>query len=217
MRSITFTKYQHNSFLRLISKIVSYVFHPLFMPTMMALLLFYISKSSFVGIEDKVKFNWAIIIGINTMFFPALTVFLLKKLGFIQSIHLKTMRERIIPLIATMVFYFWAYQVFKSFNSPFILRVFLLGCFWGIIAVFMANIFTKISMHTAAAGGVIGILIVLLIIGQTNFLIPFLIVLLIAGLIGTARMILLEHTPIEIWMGYIVGIGVQLGAYWFLV
>lgn len=216
MQSPTFTKFQHNSILRLLSKVVSYVFHPLFMPTTMVLFLFYISKSSFVGIDDQTKFNWMRTIAINTLFFPAFTVFLLKKLNFIQSIHLKTMRERIIPLIATMVFYFWAYQVFKEFKSPFILRVFLLGCFWGIIAIFMANIFTKISMHTAAAGGVVGLLIVLLIIGQTNFFIPFLIVLLIAGLIGTARMILLEHTPLEIWLGYGVGIAVQLASYWFL-
>lgn len=186
------------------------------MPSLMALFLFYFNKSGFAGIDNKIKFDWMRIIVLNTMFFPAFTVFLLKKLDFIQSIHLKTMKDRIIPLIGTMVFYFWAYQVFKNFNSPLILRIFLLGCFWGIIAVFMTNIFSKISMHTAAAGGVVGILIVLLIIGQTNFLLPFLIVLLLAGLIGTARMVLQEHTPLEIWLGYIVGISVQVGAYWFL-
>jgi len=216
MQSTTLTNIQHNKPLRLFAKTVSYVFHPLFMPTFVALLLFYLNRTSFAGIEDKVKLQWTAIIALNTLFFPALSVALMKGLGFVHSIQLKTMRERIIPLIATMVFYFWAYQLFKNFNSPLILRVFLLGCFWGIIAVFMSNIFTKISMHTAAAGGVVGIMVVLLIVGQTNFLFPFLIVLLGAGLIGTARMILMAHTPMEIWLGYIAGIVVQLGAYWFL-
>lgn len=216
MESTTLANIQHSKFMRFVAKIISYVFHPLFMPTAVALILFYLDRVSFVGVEQKTMFQWLGITMVNTMLFPALSVFLMKGLGFIESIHLRTMRERIIPLIATMVFYFWLYQIFKDFKSPFILRVFYLGCFWGIIAVFMINIFSKISMHTAAAGGVIGIILVLLIIGQTNFLIPFLFVLLTAGLVGTARMILKEHTAAEIWLGYFAGIAVQLGAFWFL-
>lgn len=219
MENTTFEQLQHSKFSQFLAKVISYIFHPLFMPTLVALILFYIDRKSFVAISESTRLQWIGIIGLNTLFFPAFATFLLKQLNFIESIHLKTQKERIIPLIATMVFYFWNYQVFKrmpEFNTPFILKVFLLGCFWGIIVVFIVNIFSKISMHTAAAGGVIGIFTVLMITGQTNFLIPFLIVLLAAGIIGSARMILHEHTAREIWLGYIGGIAVQLGAYWFL-
>jgi hypothetical protein len=77
----------------------------------------------------------------------------------------------------------------------------------------MINIFTKISMHTAAAGGMIGIIIVLMISSPANMVLPLFIAILIAGIIGTARLILGMHQKGDIWLGYIVGILVQLGAY----
>ena len=94
-----------------------------------------------------------------------------------------------------------------------ILKILMLGNFWGVIALFMINIFTKISMHTAAAGGMVGILIVLLILSPINMVAPFFASLVIAGLIGTARMILGAHERGDIWLGYIIGLLVQIGAF----
>lgn len=202
--------------LRFLAIIVSYIFHPVFMPTLMAIILYKLAPTSFSGVTDS---NIGMIffrIAYLTAFYSILTVLLLKGLGFIENIQLKTARERTVPLMATMIFYFWAYWVFKNINAPFILRVLLLGSFWGIILVFLINIFVKISLHTAAAGGMLGILIVLMLISPVNMVLPFFVILLIAGIIGTARMILGSHNNFEIWIGYLVGIIVQLAAYLYL-
>jgi len=212
----TISSFQHKKGLRVLAEIASYVFHPVFMPTVMALVVCYLNRVGFAGIDLKEKMQWIGIMALNTIFFPLIAILLMKALGFIESIKLKTTKDRIIPLIAIMICYFWAYRVFKSFNAPLVLKVLLLGNYWGIIVVFIVNIFSKISMHTSAAGGMIGILIVLMIIGHINFLIPFLIALVIAGIIGSARMVLQEHTPLEIWLGYAAGVIVQLGAYLYL-
>jgi len=212
----TISEFQYKKGLRNLAEVVSYSFHPVFMPTVMTIVLCYLNRVGFAGIDLKERILWVGIMALNTIFFPILSILLMKVLGFIDSIKLKTTKDRIIPLIAIMIFYFWAYRVFKSFNAPFILQVLLLGSFWGVIVVFMANIFTKISMHTAGAGGMVGILIVLMIVGHINFLIPFLIALVIAGIIGSARMILGAHTPFEIWLGYAAGIAVQISAYLYL-
>ncbi len=126
-----------------------------------------------------------------------------------------TTKERIIPLLSTMIFYFWISHVFNSMAGvvPLPLKVLLLGNFWGIILVFLVNIFTRISMHTSAAGGMIGILIVMQIVGNANMIIPIFIALVLAGIIGTARMILGAHQRGDVWLGYIIGIVVQLAAY----
>jgi len=44
-------------------------------------------------------------------------------------------------------------------------------------------------------------------------MIPMFAALILAGIIGTARMILGAHQRGDIWLGYIIGILVQLGAY----
>jgi len=202
--------------LRLPAKIITYLFHPMFMPVVMAIVMSYFNKSEYAGITNAQRGSILVNIILNTIFFPLITTLLLKALGFIESIQLRTSKERIIPLIATMIFYFWNYWSLKHLNTPLSLRVLMLGAYWGVILVFMANIFIKVSMHTAAAGGAIGVVIVSMMIGNYNLLIPLLFTMLVAGIIGTARMVLQAHKPGEIWLGYMIGILVQLGAYLYL-
>ncbi|MBS1589940.1 MAG: hypothetical protein JST52_10040 [Bacteroidetes bacterium] len=207
---------QPSKVLRFFANVFSYVFHPVFMPVAMFVLLYYLSPASFAGHTPE-KFSLDVIqFLLNTVLFPVLVVVLLKALGFIESIKLHDTRDRIIPLIGTMIFYFWMNQVVKNLNYPLVVHVLTLGCFWGLIGVFMINIFFKISMHTAAAGGMLGIMMVLMLISKVNMLLPFFIAVVIAGLIGTARLILSAHRPPEIWLGYIVGFLAQMAAYWYL-
>jgi len=201
------------------AKVISYLFHPVFMPLVMAGVLYLVSPNSFTGTPDRELLTWAGIIFYNTIFIPLVAILLMKALGFVKSLKMETAKERIIPLMATMIFYFWVSQVFDRRSDvvvPLVLKVLLLGNLWGIIILFLINIFTKISMHTAAAGGMIGILIILYITGHVNIAIPFFIALLLAGLIGSARMILHAHERGDVWLGYIIGILVQVGAYLYL-
>ena len=203
--------------LTLLANIVTYVCHPIFMPVVMAFVLYEITP--FAGVSQH-QFNlWLLSIAITTLFFPVFSIGLMKPLGFITDFKMPSAKDRIIPLMVSMTFYFWISHVFKSLpnaNVPLILKVLLLGNFWGIIILFLINIFTKISMHTAAAGGMVGNIIVLMMSSAVDMEKPFFISLIIAGIIGTARMILGAHQKGDIWLGYIIGILVQLGAYWYM-
>lgn len=202
--------------LRILATIISYIFHPVFMPTIMTIVLFQLAPASFAGVTSSNFSRMLLPVIINTLLFPLVTTLLIKGVGFIDSIHMYNSKDRIIPLIGSMIFYFWAYNVSKNMQFPLLLRTLLLGGFWGVIAVFMINIFFKISMHTAAAGSVLGILLVLMFNSPVNMAIPFFLALFIAGLVGTSRMILYAHRGGEIWLGYIVGVLVQVAAYWYL-
>jgi hypothetical protein len=201
--------------MRVLAEIVSFICHPVFMPLFMSYMIYKLCPASFTGIPQKIIGQWFLNIGYNTIFIPLVGILLMKPLGFIGSFKMATARERTIPLLLTMTFYFWVSHVFNSIpdHVPLAWKVLLLGNFWGIILVFLVNIFTKISMHTAAAGSMLGILIVLMILSPVNLLVPFFVALIIAGIIGTARMVLGAHQRGDVWLGYIIGILVQLGAY----
>ncbi len=202
--------------LRFLASVVSYLCHPIFMPLIMTLALMNLSPNSFAGVTPKQQGMWVLMIAQTAVFFPLFSILLMKPLGFITSFHMPTTKERIIPLMATMIFYFWISHVFNSIPDvtvPLIIKVLMLGNFWGVIVLFIINIFTKISMHTAAAGGMVGILIVLMIVSPVNMVMPFFVSMVIAGIIGTARLVLGVHQRGDIWLGYIIGILVQLGAY----
>ncbi len=212
-------------YLQVLAHTISYICHPVFFPIIMAYALYKLSPSDFVGMQPKQLGFWFLSITITGVFFPLFSILLMKPLGFISSYHMPTAKERTIPLMAVMIFYFWISHVFNSLGiatvlnpnpgpvPPLIYKVLLLGNFWGIIALFMVNIFTKISMHTGAAGGMIGIIIVMMIISPANMTIPLLVSIVIAGIIGTARLILGAHQRGDVWLGYIIGILAQLSAY----
>lgn len=205
------------AWLRFVASLISYIFHPVFMPLLLSVVLWRLLPAEFAPIPQKTLTFRFISLASTTIFFPLLTVALLKALGFLRSVHMRVSRDRIIPLIATMTFYFWAQQVFShQADTPKIINILLLGSFWGIILLFLGSIFFKVSMHTTAAGGAIGIMTVLMFLATVNMFPALLVTILIGGIVGSARLILREHTPPEIWMGYIIGFIVQLAAWGYL-
>lgn len=188
------------------------------MPAAMTFVLYHLTRqTSFAGIEPGMFYRWLAMIALNTVFFPLFTVLLLKGLGFIKSIYMSDPKDRIIPLIGCMIFYFWANHVFSNSDEvPVLLHTLTLGSFWGIILLFLVSIFYKVSMHTTAAGGMLGIMLVLLFTCPVNMVVPFFVAVVIAGVIGTARMLLGAHRIWEVWLGYFLGIAVQIGAYLYL-
>lgn len=200
--------------LRALATFISYLFHPVFIPTLVVIALYFLVPVSFKGITPDTAKLRLITVVMLTAFFPLLSVFLMKALGFIKSIYMYDPKDRIIPLIAIMIFYFWSQQVFSNLkDTPVIIEIWMLGLFWGIITLFMISIFFKISMHTTAAGGMVGIMLVVLLTSPVNLMTAFFASIILAGVIGTARLLLGQHRPPEIWLGYIAGIVVQLAAW----
>lgn len=186
------------------------------MPLLSCLLLYYTLPEAFAQIAPKVLSGWLGMILINTIIFPVIFLLLLKGLGFISSIYLDKVKERIIPLIGTMVFYFWPYLVVKNVQAPLAANSLLLGNFWGITVVFLITIFMKVSMHTAGAGSLLGFILVLMVLSGSFLALPFAAALAAAVLIGWARYAAGAHRPLELWLGYATGILTQFGAWLYL-
>lgn len=68
------------------------------------------------------------------------------------------------------------------------------------------NVWWKISTHTAAIGGVAGALVSYSMAFSFNPLWWLCLVLVLAGAVGTARMILRQHTLSQVVMGFLIGI-----------
>ena len=73
------TQQRYNKGLRFAATAVSYIFHPVFMPLIMALALYWLAPASFAGITPQKYGEWMFIIALNTILYPLLATFLLKK------------------------------------------------------------------------------------------------------------------------------------------
>ncbi|HTB51367.1 MAG TPA: phosphatase PAP2 family protein [Ferruginibacter sp.] len=203
---------------RILAHFFSYVFHPLFIPLYVTLFLLYVHPSYFAGYDLHDKFWLPFTVSYTSIFLPFLSVFLLKQLGFIDSIFLKTQKDRIIPYIITNIYYFWLFWIFKNQNDvPVILTSFVFGVFIVSSAALLANIYFKVSMHAIAMGGLLGLFVIILQQNTMLMALPLCIALLLAGLVCTSRLIVSDHQPKEIYFGLFLGALCQLiGAIIFL-
>lgn len=199
------------------AKVISYVFHPLFIPTYIFFFLMKQVPYEFAGISP-----WQLnmrLFGLFwlTAFFPAFAVFLLWRLKFSESIFLRTQKERIIPFVITMFFYWWMYYLSRNFtDQPVVLKFFFMGIFIATSIGLVFNNFIKISLHAMAAGGAVMAMILFSYYYELPFGFFISIAILLAGLICTSRLLVSDHTHQEIYYGLLVGAGCQLISYLFV-
>lgn len=195
----------------------SFIFHPLFIPVLATWFLAFVQPGYFTGVDPREKILTVIRVGYNTIFYPALTILLLKALGFIKSIFLKTQRERIVPYIATNIFYFWMFLVFKNQPEvPVILTSFIFGIFLTSSAALLANIYFKISMHALGVGSLCGLILIIIFSAFSySVFLTVMLTFIITGLVCTSRLIVSDHKPFDIYAGLIIGMICQFAAYAF--
>jgi hypothetical protein len=199
--------------LKLPAHILSYLFHPVFISLYVAYFLTYLHPSYAVGLSRPEKMQIMLIVVLNAVFFPLFTILLLKGLRFIDSVFLHTQKDRIIPYIASGVFFFWTWHVFRQqtqYNPIF--SSFFFGVLLTSSAALIANIYFKVSMHAMGMGGVLGLFLVIMLYNTMLMTWPLSLALLITGLVCTSRLIVSNHTSADIYMGLIIGILSQITA-----
>ena len=198
------------------AKIISIVFHPLFVGVMMAFYLIFIHPSYFVGFSEKTKMLKLLAVINNNVFFPLLVVALLKGLGFSKSVFLTTQKERIVPYIASITFFFWTYYVFKNQpETPRIIVNMCRGMFFASSAALLLNNYYKISMHGIGVGGMMGLMVLTVFDGTLYSGLPLMVSALIAGLVLSSRKVVSDHQWFDLITGFLLGLTCQLVALWF--
>jgi len=176
---------------------------------------------SFVIQDEKMKFLLIFNVIMLTVFFPLFSIFMMKMLDFIKSYKMEDKSERIAPLVATGVFYLWLFVNLKDNTTiPVALSFFILGSTIGLFMSLLLNSFTKISLHTVGVGGLLaGMFFIKYMFVYETFTVntPFgmlsisttlvlILAIIIAGLVGTSRLLLKAHDEMDVYGGYIVGI-----------
>lgn len=197
----------------ILAHLFSYIFHPLFIPLYVVYFLVYIHPSYAAGFDARIKVQAMMIVALNAVFFPLFSVLLLKGLGFIESFFLHTQKDRIIPYIASGIFFFWTWHVFRQQTQyhP-IFASFFFGVLITSSAALLANIYFKISMHAMGVGGVIGLFLVIMAYNTMLMTWPLSLAFLVAGIVCTSRLIISNHSSKDIYLGLILGIVSQLAA-----
>jgi hypothetical protein len=201
--------------IRVAAKIISLILHPLFIPVYVGW-FFIFRLRLFPQMDDYNQFKLLISWFINYTFLPLVTMLIARRLGFIDSLYLKTRKDRIIPYIVTGIFYFWVWYVFKNQAFPKIIVAFSLAIFLGSSIGLLVNSYLKISMHGIAIGITATMFIILGLVSDDDMGFYISIVFILSGLLATARLINDDHKPAEIYAGIFAGMLAQVIAYIFV-
>lgn len=119
--------------------------------------------------------------------------------------ELSDRHERVVPYLifitSIMVCAFYMYKMML----PFWFISLLLGACVALILALLINFFWKISAHAIGTGGLLGGIMGVARIHLINPYWAFIIVILIAGLVGTSRIFLKRHTPMQVYAGFCLG------------
>lgn len=204
--------------LKFAGNFISYIVHPLFIPTYFFLYLMQVLPFEFVGITE-----WQLTLRLFsvfwlTAFFPAFAVFLMWRLKLSDSIFLRTQKERIIPYVIIMFFYWWMYYLSRNFtDQPLALKFFYFGIFIATAIGLIVNNFMKVSLHGMGVGGLLTSVILVGFHYSIDNAIWTLLTIIITALVISARMLVSDHSKQELILGLFIGLLTQVMAYFWVI
>ncbi|MDE6287341.1 MAG: phosphatase PAP2 family protein [Muribaculaceae bacterium] len=184
---------------------VSDVFSPLLIPVYGMVIALWCTDMRSLPEDGRVIAT--IIVGIISGFIPFVTIAFLIKTGKVHTRSIANPRERFLPMSIGAVCYLAAGTFVKSAGAPMWLVSFFVAA---AIATGIAMAVTtrwKISAHATAVGGLAGMTAWCVCHGTADIeaVIELSIVILIAGLVATSRLLLQRHTMGQVLAGLALG------------
>jgi len=192
-----------------LSRGISVVFHPIFIPIYTLVLLLNQDLMLALIIPVKTKLILSCIVFLTTIVIPFFSVWVFYRMKLVSSILLKTREERIYPLLIIAIFYYMTYYLLRSFPMTFLFSFYMLGSAFLVILALIISFRMKISLHMIGIGGVLGLLIGLSFTISTDLSLLIFPAILLCGVVGSARLNENSHKSSEIYTGFLAGVVVM--------
>lgn len=186
------------------ARAVSLVFTPFYLPLVgIALLLTFTFLS---GLPTKYKLLLAATVYLMTVFIPTVLIFFYRIVRGWSLVKLGEKQNRIVPYLISIACYVACIWLLNYVYVNHEIIIIIVAALAIQVVSTIVNIFWKISTHSAAIGGVSGALVAY---GQLFYFNPVLwlsLSIIMAGIVGTARIILRQHTTAQVVAGYLLGV-----------
>lgn len=194
--------------MKLFLKAASYIFHPLLMPILGAV-LYYIVTPKYIDPQLVRVEIFAIVI--ITILIPIVIFFLLKNLRVVETIYLKEVRERKFPLMIQCILLLLIIKmVFDPYEDPELYYFFVGILFSTFSALVMVLFKLKVSLHQMGVAGILMFLVGLSAHFKINLLITISFSLFVNGWVASSRLNNDSHTYPELGVGLFLGALPQL-------
>ena len=193
-----------SSFLLTAARALSAVFRPQYFPVAGFLVLFQCTYLALLPFAFKGLV--LLLVALGTLLLPRLTVRFWRRMNGFSLLHLRRQRQRYFPYLVHILYYAFTLHILHRFHLPAYMSGILVAALLIQVTCAFVNLRWKISMHCAAAGGVVGALVAysfLFAFDPTTWLC---LAILLCGLVGSSRMLLRQHTLGQVLAGTLLGI-----------
>jgi membrane-associated phospholipid phosphatase len=126
------------------------------------------------------------------------------------NVQMENRRERYVPLVVSFVLNIFCYYLIRRITIPQMYYSFILSSLIAVLVTMLITLRYKISIHMVGAGGLVALIGFLAFHLKVDLQFYLVISLVLAGITGTARLILKAHTPDQIYTGFLTGFSVVL-------
>ena len=185
------------------AKIFSAVFTPFLVPFIGYCLLFFCTYLSILPL--KFRLHMIMVIGSFTIVLPIINIYFYNLLTGKKIKHLSFRKHRYVPYMLTIICNCACVVTLFKAHVPFYLTSIMIATILCILLCYLINFKWKISTHVASCGLLVGGLLSYSFLFQFNPLSWLCILILLSGILGTARIIVMQHSLLEVTAGFIVG------------
>lgn len=190
------------------ARVMSMAFTPFYLPLMSLVALFLFSYLALLPMAYKLTV--IIIVYFFTILLPTFLIHLYRRHQGWSLIEIGRKERRMVPYVISIACYLCCTYIMESMHIPHFIGSILIAALLIQIVCALINVWWKISTHTAAIGGVVGALFAFGELFNFNPINWLCFVIILAGLLGTSRIILRQHSLQQVLSGF--GVGVIVGA-----
>lgn len=193
-----------NKIIDKLAKIISIIFHPLFIPVY-GMIIIFSAPTLFGYLPFTVKKLLLLIVLINNVLLPVSLLPFFRYKNLISSWTINNRIERNIPLIISSILYSLTSFIIFRLPIPVFLKSFILSVFILSVILTLINFWWKISLHSTGVGALISLVIILAFKMYTPLVWYLISVIIIAGIVLSSRLRLNTHSPLQVWLGFLTG------------
>lgn len=182
---------------------MSEVFNPFYLPVVAMIVLFTFSYLSLLPWFYKLMV--LAIVYMLTALVPTLLIRMYRKHEKWTVIELYDRQKRAIPYVISIACYVACYYLMGLLRMPHFMGCLVVAALVIQIVCTIVNIRWKVSTHTAAIGGIAGAVAAFGGIFGFNPVWWLCAIILLGGLVGTSRMLLMQHSLGQVAGGFVIG------------
>ena len=186
------------------ARFVSMLFTPFYLPLFGVIILFTLSYLALLPIDYRLEV--VAIVYLFTILMPTLFIHFYRRYQGWNLVELGKRERRMVPYVISILSYFACTWLLTWLNVFHFVNSILMAALLVQVVCAIINAWWKISTHTAAIGGVAGALLAFSLFFGFYPIWWLCLILFVAGILGTARIILRQHTLLQVVAGFFVGL-----------